>query len=117
MRLLICGSRNWSDPEPVRREILARRNQIEVVIHGAARGADTLTGEIATELGIPVLEFPANWKAYGKSAGPKRNTQMITEGRPDMVLAFTSDLGQSHGTRNMVKQAMEAGIPTKVINS
>lgn len=53
MRLLVCGDRNWSDNFPIIREIAAIADQLTCVIEGAARGADTIAGEVARSLGIP----------------------------------------------------------------
>lgn len=74
---------------------------ISVIIHGAARGADSLAKERAEAYRIPHIPFPANWKRYGRSAGHLRNTQMIEEGHPDLVVPFRG----GDGTSNMIKQA------------
>ena len=104
MRVLICGSRNWSNYDIILQtladECIACSDNIEVVIEGECRGADLLGRRAAEELGIPVLQFPADWKKYGKWAGYKRNRQMLVEGRPDIVLAF--QIGQSQGTQDMM---------------
>lgn|SRR5215831_2138738 len=78
------------------------------IIHGAARGADSLAAEAAKELGFEVLAFPADWSTYHKSAGPIRNRQMINE-RPDFVWAFHDNLRDSKGTKDMVKVAGQLG--------
>lgn len=58
-----------------------------------------------------MIEFPALWDKHGRAAGPIRNTQMLDEGRPDLVLAFHRDLSESKGTRNMVEQSVKANLP------
>lgn len=50
---------------------------------------------------MPVEKYPAQWDIYGKQAGVLRNLQMITEGKPDVVVAFPGGAG----TANMVRQA------------
>lgn len=85
-----------------------------VVIEGEALGADTLAREAAEYFGIEVERYPANWTLYGRAAGPIRNNQMLTEGKPDLVVAFHHDIEHSKGTKNMVKQAKALGIPVKV---
>jgi len=88
---------------------------IEVVIEGEAPGADTLAKEWAEEREIIIMPFPANWKKYGRSAGPIRNRQMLDEGKPDMVVAFPSVyLHDTKGTKDMVKVARKRHIPTVV---
>jgi hypothetical protein len=115
-RVLFCGDRNWSDREIVRREMLALHAAWPdvVICHGAARGADSLAGEEAAKLGIPVTAFPADWKKYGRGAGPIRNRQMLKEFAPTMVIALHDDLKASKGTKDMVTMARQALIPTVV---
>jgi len=70
--ILVCGDRYWADKDAIRRvlEIL----HPEVVIHGGAKGADSLAGEVANDLNIATEVYPAQWSLYGKGAGPIRNT-------------------------------------------
>lgn len=88
-----------------------------VVIEGGAPGADALSLEAAEAFDVCVQSFPAEWEKYGKAAGPIRNTQMLNEGKPELVIAFHDDLQNSKGTRNMVQQAEKRKIPVKVYNS
>jgi hypothetical protein len=44
-----------------------------------------------------------------------RNVQMLEEGHPDLVLAFSDNLEESKGTAMMVKLAKDAGVPVYVI--
>ncbi len=113
MRVLVCGDRNWTDVELIRDNL---PHETTVVIHGACRGADKIGGEVAESLGIPVEVFPAQWKRYGRGAGPIRNKQMLDEGKPDLVLAFHPDLLKSKGTRNMVTLARKKGLPVIVVS-
>jgi hypothetical protein len=41
---------------------------------------------------------------------------MLLDG-PDLVLAFHDDISKSKGTRNMVDQAMKAGVKVVIIGS
>jgi len=117
VRVLVCGGRYWNDAEAIRRELVALGPSVECVIHGGADGADTLAGRVAAELGIPVRVFRAEWDRYGRAAGPIRNTRMLDEGQPDLVLAFHADLSRSRGTADMVAKARARGIPVRVVDS
>lgn len=44
---------------------------------------------------MELLRFPAKWNEHGKAAGPIRNQQMLTEGKPDVVFAFHDDIASS----------------------
>ena len=87
---------------------------ITEIIEGEARGADRLSRDWAVENGIPVERFPADWELYGKRAGPIRNSRMLKEGKPEMVVAFRGP--ESRGTQNMIDQAMKAGVEVHVID-
>lgn len=119
MKILVCGDRNWTDKKKIKDELvevwkgLVNSTDI-VVIHGGARGADTLAGEVAKELGFRVKVFLADWEKFGKAAGPIRNIEMLNE-KPDLVLAFHCDLSKSKGTAHAVKTANKRGMQVKVI--
>jgi len=98
-----------------------------VVIEGDAWGADRIAGWWCEESpmhespgvideawGVPHLlheQYPARWDLHKKAAGPKRNTQMLVEGKPTLVVAFSVDFANSVGTNDMIKQATKAGVP------
>jgi hypothetical protein len=115
VRLLVCGSRDWTDGEMIFRELSALPD-VEVVIEGEAPGADSLARRAAEQLGIPVLPFPADWEKHGRAAGPLRNQLMLDGGKPDLVLAFSEDLNSSRGTADTVARARRAGIPVRLFS-
>lgn len=108
-RVLVCGGREYNDGTRVNfiLDQLHHATPIDVIIQGEATGADTLAKEWAEYHGIPVDPFKAHWRIYGKRAGAMRNTQMLIEGKPDLVVAFPGN----DGTADMVKQADKAGVP------
>jgi hypothetical protein len=114
VRLLVCGDRNWTNVMAIHRELFVLPRDT-VIIHGAARGADSIAGAIALDLGMQVEEYPADWETLGKAAGVLRNQQMLDQGKPDRVYAFHSNLSESRGTADMVSRARSAGIPTTVL--
>lgn len=116
MIVLVCGSRDWNNKDLIVQE-LQNCPGITKVIHGACRGADILAGQVAKELSILVEEYPADWDRYGLSAGPRRNQQMLDEGKPDYVLAFHDDINKSKGTRDMINRTIKAGIKYKIIRN
>src|SRR5438552_2418595 len=109
IRLLMCGSRDWTDKKAIAyclHQMEVEYGGVTTVIEGEAPGADTLSREAAMYRGIPVERYPADWKRYGKGAGPIRNLQMLREGKPDVVIAFHEDIGSGRGTLNMVERAL-----------
>lgn len=108
MRIIVCGGRDYID-QAAAFHALDRAHQhrpIALVIHGAARGADTLAGEWAAARGIECQPCPADWNKHGRRAGPLRNTHMLTL-QPDGVIALPG----GKGTEDMVAQAIGAGLP------
>lgn len=112
MRILICGSRTFDDKAAIQAVLSMYDPAEDIIIEGAAPGADTLAFQVGRQLGFSVHVYPAQWNKYGKRAGYLRNKQMLVEGRPDIVHAFP--LGESKGTRMMIKLAQEAGVEVVV---
>lgn len=120
-RVLVCGSRDYSDRKTLWAALDAfhATHGIATLIEGEAAGADSLAafwwGTHGVSEGIAIERYPADWATYGRAAGPIRNRQMLTEGRPDVVLAFPEGkLSRSRGTLDMVTQARKAGVRTVV---
>ena len=107
--VLICGGRDYTDKARMREILKSYSMPVEFrIIHGGARGADTLAAELAVELGIPAKAYPADWRKHGKAAGPIRNQLMLDDGKPDIVMAFPG----GKGTADMLRRANHAGIMT-----
>lgn len=115
MRILCCGDRNWTSISKIRTRLEEYRNTDTTIIHGNARGADRLSAQVAMELGLKVLSFPAQWERYGKAAGPIRNQQMLDEGSPELVIAFHNDIENSKGTKDMLNRAKVSGRFTELV--
>jgi YspA, cpYpsA-related SLOG family len=120
MNILICGSLDWNDFPTIKKYLEEVKNQSQAVItiiHGGCKGADSIGGYLAQQLGFQVRVFKADWNKYGKAAGPIRNQQMLVEGSPNLVVAFHNDLENSKGTLDMVSRARKAEIKVLVIKS
>lgn len=121
LRILITGSRHFADRRVIVRAIcdwaatvppeVREGRPAPVVVHGGARGADTLASEIARGWGWAVECHPAGWNRYGRAAGPRRNAEMVKLGA-DICLAFP--IGPSPGTRGCIDLARAAGIPVRI---
>ena len=109
MRVLIAGGRNFTDKHFLF-DYMDRNfgGEVSTVISGRARGADKLGEKWAEERGIPIDYYPAQWARYGKSAGPRRNIEMLEKGLPDVVVVFKGGTGSAH----MASIARKAGIKT-----
>lgn len=108
MRVLICGGRDFEDYTMLDKVLVQvnSKTPISVIISGCASGADQLGIEWAESNNVSVEKFPADWTRYGKSAGSKRNIQMLCEGLPELVIACPGGRGTAH----MVKIAKDANV-------
>lgn len=117
MRILITGSREWTDRDLIREAIIfaaqtaGAHPQETTIVHGGARGADTIAKEIGKQFGCQVEGHAADWATYRKAAGHRRNAEMVALGA-DACLAFP--IGKSPGTRGCVALCEKAGIPITI---
>lgn len=127
MKILITGSRDWPDTDGgrgiihcaivdvIKRKYYPNRPKKEdiLIIHGAARGADTIAANWADEKGVPHTKdrykvTSADWSKQGKAAGVLRNHRMLDENPDtDVVIAFWKN--KSRGTKDMIDYAQKAG--------
>lgn len=108
LRLIVCGGRDFCDRDFVYAmlDVCHKRNGIACVIHGAARGADTIAADWCVARGVHAEAFPADWDKHGKAAGALRNQRMLDEGRPDGIIAFPG----GRGTADMVRRGLSTGV-------
>lgn len=117
MHIIIAGCRNFNDYSVVEKEMMnyigkfIGKLEIEI-ISGGATGVDALGERFAHEHNLPLRIVPADWKTYGRSAGPRRNEQMVR--MAGTLVAFWD--GKSRGTKNMIKMAWKHGLIVKVVN-
>ncbi len=114
MKVLVCGGRTYTNREKVFQILSAfhLEHNISEIIQGGAKGADYLASQWANENKIFNMQYSANWKQYGKSAGAARNIKMLREGKPNCVIAFPG----GSGTQHMISQAKLAGLPIYLID-
>jgi hypothetical protein len=86
MRVAIIGSRDYPDRTQLDQAIAPSGYDITAVLCGGARGPDSWGKDWAEQRGIPVVNYPADWGKYGRSAGMVRNAKMIANA--DAVIAL-----------------------------
>lgn len=109
MRILITGSRDWTDAETIAQAIMEHAPSQATIVHGNCRGADLIAAEEAYWLGHDIEPHPADWNKHGKRAGFVRNAEMVSLGA-DVCLAFIKN--DSKGSTMCAKLAEGAGIRT-----
>lgn len=117
-RMIVAGGRDYSNQNVVNYYIDRVRNVCDsrglnlVIVCGMATGADTLGRNYAISNGLEVLEFPANWNRYGKSAGYIRNKEMGNIA--DSAIVFWD--GRSKGSKLMIDIMHELKKPVIAIS-
>lgn len=125
MRLVVTGGRDFSDTRRAFAALddLHTRRPVTVLISGRCKtGLDARAEAWARQRGVPVDPYPAPWddidhpeavvryrrdgSAYDANAGPRRNQQMIDDGRTDYGLVFRG----RGGTADMRRRIVAAGI-------
>lgn len=109
---IVCGGRAFHDSFFFIRamdQIVKARGMPDKVVHGAAKGADTLADKRARRNQCTTIPVPTNWDE--PNAGPKRNEKMIVHHAPRLVVAFPGGAG----TANMLALAERYRIERAVV--
>lgn len=118
--LLIAGSRDFNDREmfnQVTRALIDGDERFTVIVEGGASGADTMAREYAEEHDMKYEEFRADWKKYGRAAGPKRNDEMTKYVAEKNGTALFFWDGESKGTEQCIKSAGRQKLAVYVWNT
>lgn len=128
-RLLITGSRTWANVNLIRVALRAAMLSLGVptreitLVHGGARGADQVAGQVAQRMGMQVEVHEAQWRrctedcihdlkakrSYCPDAGHRRNAEMIATMTPgSLALAFAAAVPS--GTSGCAQVARRCGL-------
>ena len=107
MRILVTGGREFDDKELLFGILdrLRQERQVTLVIHGAAKGADSLADEWCKVRCVGTLPCQADVGRYRRGAWREQSEQMLAQ-NPDLVVAFPG----GKGTANMIELAQKAGV-------
>jgi hypothetical protein len=113
--LLVTGSRAWNNLPILKeelRQLALESSSITTILNGGAPGADKCSSRVALDLGLQLIERPADWKRLGRAAGILRNQAMLDEFLPRIltVCAFFLDDRENKGTNDMVRRARAADL-------
>lgn len=108
-RTIIAGTRDIYDFALLCEAVRASGFTVGEVVSGGASGVDRLGERYARLHGLPLRRFLADWSRFGRSAGPRRNQQMVDyAGRAGQLIAVWD--GRSRGTRHTIQMAERAGL-------
>ena len=111
--VMFCGSRSDFDEERARAIIMFKLRflDISIVVHGGAKGVDSLVDECAKKEGIEIVVFKPEYVFYGKRAPLIRNKKMVDFS--DRVVALWNY--KSHGTKYVIDYCNRKGVPIEVV--
>lgn len=116
MRIGVTISRTWDDYMAVEAALYEACQGVQTisfhkvtVVHGAS-GMDWFIAGVAHTLGMDIEAHLADWELWGRSAGMRRNQEMVDRGA-DLWLAFIKN--GSRGATHCAQAAERAGIPVR----
>lgn len=104
--VIVTGSRDHADTVLIHR-VLNILCPIDLLVQGGARVADLIAKQWAEYYKVPGKTVEANWTAFGKSAGARRNIAMLEAHPGALVVAFP--LPQGSGTQHCIFEAKRRG--------
>lgn len=121
VRVLITGSRDFTSRPIVAAALSWVSKEYPgrplIVVHGGARGADSIAGQVARDYPGRLVEEVhrvTDWRrpdgSTDKAAGHRRNQRMVDLGAV-VCLAFPCKAAENRGTLGCIQKAKAAGIP------
>ena len=117
MRIVVAGDRTWACDVlaiAVVQRLIARHGRDIVVVHAGAVGVDESFNIACKNLGIAVEVRMANTGQTGTPTIGTRNRELIKPSA-DLCIASHRSVGTSQRTKLCVRQAIQASIPTFLI--
>jgi len=126
VRVIVTGGRRFNDRTAISAMLRLLDPGSDVIVHGAASGADSLAAKVAASVGFAVEPHPADWEgpcrptcgeghrrhrsggSYCPAAGNYRNHEMAEAGA-GLCVAFPG----GSGTADMCRAAKAAGIEVR----
>ena len=124
--IIVCGSRDWNDVETIDEwlTLMCKPGRINRLVHGGCEGADRIAAAWAAKAGLLGIEYPADWNAFGPSAGPRRNAEMVKSEaeRTWRGVAFSylslkaiTGIGLTTGTEDCTARMIGRHIPVLIV--
>lgn len=109
MKVIVAGSRNFTNYDFLCAAISRSGFDITTVICGGAKGVDSLGEKWAENHKADIEYYRPDWDRYGKRAGMVRNEAMLKAALPDGALIVII-VNNSPGSTGMLNLAKAAGL-------
>lgn len=115
MKIAIIGSRLFSGMSKISDYLDENLKSLSdlTIVSGGAAGVDAAAKSYALKRNISFIELKADWRSFGRAAGPVRNKKIVD--MVDKVYAFWD--GQSKGTLHVIEYAGKLGKPCLVLKN
>ncbi len=109
MKILISGSRKLSDNTTYTEleKVMSTLTPTQI-LHGGAKGVDTLAAQYATKHKLPQTIIKPDYTKGGKYAPLMRNTELVKMA-DKVVCIYATDKVRQGGTGDTYRKAMKAG--------
>lgn len=109
MKILISGSRKLTDNKTYAElENLLHTLQPTHILHGGAKGVDTLADRYATENQLPKTVIKPDYASRGRHAPLIRNTELVALA-DKVICVYAADRIRKGGTGDTYRKATKSG--------
>ena len=121
MKVVICGSPQWTRAEFVKDEILRLRQESLksgkklLIIHGGEPGPEADAQEYCREIGVDTIIQEAV-RRRGQNSYFRRNELILVYHKPDLVVGFAHSFKESKVVCDMLTRAQEKGIEIRALD-
>lgn len=116
MRILVTGSRNWTDYKVIEEALAAYLGDEFTIVHGGAKGADTIDDAVADKALTRTEVHRPDFKTYAPNVAPLRRNDAMLDSGIDLVIAFMLGAPEHGGTLYTVRGAQQRRIPIILYN-
>ena len=121
MRVIITGSKHWTQDRYIEDEIVRLEKESRLsrqkllIIHGGEPGPESIADEVCKVRGIDRVIHPAV-RALGDNCYYRRNELMLSYHKPDLTIVFVQNLKSSKVCSDMLRRARAKGIKARLFD-
>jgi len=103
--VIVTGSREWTDARCIEEALKAceEPDAQMILVQGGARGADKMAQAVAqSRQWFRIVTLHPDWTRFGRSAGIRRNADMIAQWGPHAAHFLAFSVNKSRGTEHTI---------------